>query len=187
MTFSALAAILTLETSLLLFAQDIESFLKILRAPNEQVRVIGVRHATSVQLNPGDLLIDIENLSEKPIRFIYYTLAPADCPSSDHPVSFGVGYGDWSAVSPRKTTTDSPIPAHGRREISFPASIYSGFLNYQKSHGCSPRQRPELTLDKVAFCDGTGWEGFADGPDHSEWNGRDWKPAGRSNCAEPNR
>lgn len=162
-------------------ADDSGAILKIISGSNEPVRVIGIQ---SIKPGQSDLLISIENLTARPIRFASYTVAPADCPRSDHPAAFGIGYGDWSAVSIGREPIDSPIPAHGRTEIRLPAHIYSGFVNYQKSHGCSSQKRPELWLDKVAFCDGTGWEGFADGPAHSEWNGRDWKPSGRSKCSE---
>jgi hypothetical protein len=181
-TFYLAAAALVLGTNIGFPADDSGTILKIIRSPNEPVRVIGVRPANPAQ---SELLIEIENLTAKPLQFVFYTVAPADCPRSDHPAAYNVGYGDWAAVSQIRKAIDPPLPPHGKQEISFPSSVYSGFIRYQKNHGCSPHQRPELYLLNVAFCDGTGWKGFADGPDHSEWNGRDWKPAGNSNCSEP--
>ncbi len=181
-TFYLAAAALVLGIIFVFPADDSGTILKIIRSPNEPVRVIGVRLTNPAE---SELLIEIENLTAKPIQFVFYTVAPADCPRSDHPAARDVGYGDWAAVSQVRKAIDPPVPPYGRKEISYPSSIYSGFIGYQKNHGCSSQQRPELYLRNVAFCDGTGWEGFADGPNHSEWNGRDWKPAGNSNCGEP--
>jgi len=167
-----------------LLAEDYGTTLRIIRSPNEPVQVVGVRFIKSAQSNSRDLLLEVENLSAKSVRFVGYTVAPAGCPRSDHPAAYNIGYGDWAAISVTGKHVDPAIPAHVRKNVNLPASVYAGYLSYQKSHGCSADQRPELTLDKVAFCDGTGWEGFADGPDHSQWNGRDWKPSGRSKCSE---
>jgi|WetSurMetagenome_2_1015567.scaffolds.fasta_scaffold195447_2 hypothetical protein len=179
---SLTAFILILGAFFGLLAEDYGTTLRFIRSPNEPVQVIGVRSIKSGQSNSRDLLIEIENLSTKSIRFVGYTVAPADCPRSDHPAAYNIGYGDWAAVSVTEKHVDAAIPAHARKEVLLPASVYSGYLSYQKSHGCSSDQRSEVWLKNVAFCDGTGWEGFADGPAHSEWNGRDWKPSGLSNC-----
>ena len=163
-------------------ADDSGASLKIISSTNEPVRLIRIH---PVKPGQSDLLIEIENLTAKPIRFVSYRLAPADCPRSDHPAAVGIGYGDWSAAFPHlRKYIESPIPGYGKKGIRFPRSLYKELLQYQKSHGCLSHQRPELMLDKVAFCDGTGWEGFAGGPHHSEWNGRDWTPSGLSNCSE---
>ena len=147
--------------------------LKLVRAPNEPVSILEIRFA-----NSGDLLIDIENISPKPMIFAGYVLAPFDrCPKTDHPMAVWIGYGDWSVISGNGIhKIDAPIdPAH-KVTLTVSRKVYDEILNSQKLAKCISSAKPELYLDKVAFNDGSGWQGFADGVDHSEWNGRPWIP-----------
>ena len=147
--------------------------LNIVRAPNEPVSIVDVRFG-----DIGDLLVEVTNISPKSVIFAGYILAPFDhCPESDHPMSFGVGYGDWRMLSGDGThKIDPPAPAGQKVILRVPRKTYELILNSQKRAKCPFSAKPDLYLDKVAFDDGSGWEGFADGVDHSEWNGRPWIP-----------
>jgi hypothetical protein len=54
--------------------------------------------------------------------------------------------------------------------------MLEGMERWKKKYGCAETVLPELVLMNVVFTDGTGWEGFADGPNHDQWNGRPWTP-----------
>ena len=147
--------------------------LKIVRAPNEPVNIVDIRFA-----NTGDLLVEVKNTSSKTIIFIGYVLAPFDrCPESDHPMALWVGYGDWSVLSNDGShKIDPPVDPSRKVTLTISRKAYEGILNSQKAAKCPSSAKPELHLNKVAFNDGSRWEGFADGVDHSEWNGRLWVP-----------
>ncbi len=147
--------------------------LTIIRAPNEPVNIVDIRFA-----NAGDLFIEVENTSSKPIIFVGYVLSPFDrCPKSDHPMALWVGYGDWRVLSNDSNhKIDPPVDPNSKVTLTVSRKAYEGILNSQKSAKCPSSAKPELYLNKVAFDDGSGWEGFADGIDHSEWNGRLWIP-----------
>ncbi len=147
--------------------------LNIVRAPDEPLNIVDIRLGNS---KSGDLIIEVENISSKPVTFIGYTLAPADdCPKSDHPLAFWVGYGDWS-VLPGDGERGVDPPVNPNHKVTLTFSRYGGILKYHRWAKCPAGVKPDLYLNKVAFSDGTGWEGFADGIDHSEWNGRAWFP-----------
>jgi hypothetical protein len=147
--------------------------IKIVRAPNEPVNIVDIRFA-----NTGDLIVEVDNTSSKPIIFVGYVLSPFDrCPKSDHPMALWVGYGDWSVLSNDSShKIDPPVGPSHKVTLTVSRKAYEGILSSQKSAKCPSSAKPELYLNKVAFSDGSGWEGFADGVDHSEWNGRLWVP-----------
>jgi hypothetical protein len=137
------------------------------------VSILDIRFA-----NSRDLLIDLENVSSKPIIFVGYVLAPFDrCQKSDHPMAFWIGYGDWTVLSANGShEIDAPVDPSHKVTLTISQKVYDGILNSQKLAKCPSSAKPELYLDKVAFNDGSGWQGFAGGADHSEWNGRLWIP-----------
>jgi hypothetical protein len=133
----------------------------------------------------GDVLISIENASRKRIRAIEYNLAGAVCPRSEKLVYPIFIYGDPKALGFRsQKASGAPIAPTGTAVIQVAASTYSGLVERQRSDGCASEAKPEFTVQHVVFCDGTGWEGFADGPDHSLWNGRPWTPPDRTPCVD---
>jgi hypothetical protein len=143
------------------------------RAPNEPLKIEGIRRGDS-----GDIQIDVSNISSKTIIFAGYHFSPRDdCPKSNHPLSFWVGYGDWKMLGRKgDVKIDPPIPPNRKVTMTIPLKMYRVILQEHKFARCLDSAKPGLTLGNVAFSDGAGWEGLADGPDHSEWNGRPWIP-----------
>lgn len=142
--------------------------LDIARAPNEPVRVADTRIDKT-----GDLLIEVENGSSQPVTLIRYYLAHADCPKSVKPFAYLIGYGDRSASSGNgESKTEQPLAPHSRATLRVAQKTYKGILNAQKLWKCASSAKPKLILRQVTFKDRSGWEGFADGASHSEWNGR---------------
>ena len=148
--------------------------LKIVKALNEPVRITDVRSSG----RDNELLIEVKNTSPKSIIFIQYVFAPAnDCPKSNHPLAYSISYGNLSLISDNKNQRiKPPIAPNQTVAITISSKIYEGVLKSQKSAKCTNSAKPELVLRKVAFNDNTGWEGFADGVDHSQWSGRQWTP-----------
>lgn len=147
---------------------DQSDWLKIARSPNEPVRVAETRFDDA-----GKIIIQVENISSQPIIFIGYILAPADCPKSNHPAAFYLRYGDQSGLRGNgEHEIDPPVDPSGRATLTISQKTYKGILNAQKSAKCASAAKPKLNLMRVVFADRSGWEGFADGVDHSEWNGR---------------
>jgi hypothetical protein len=153
----------------------------VVEAPGQPVRIVGV----SLNSN-GSLLAGIENRSSKEVRYVELSLSPhGPCPRSDHPLSFVIVYGDRSAFAPARMPGVEPqrsIPAGERVTLDISTSTYRGVIRSQQAAGCPASAKPAVTLIRVAFCDDTGWQGFADGPEHSRWNGKDWTPDTPGNC-----
>ena len=142
--------------------------LNISRAPNEPVTVVDARIDKT-----GDLIIEVENISSRPVTYIGYYLAPAVCPKSVKPAAYWVGYGDQSVLSSTsKHKTDLPLDPSRKVTLTVSQKVYKGILKFQKSANCASSAKPELNLSRVVFNDRSGWQGFADGAAHSEWNGR---------------
>lgn len=153
-----------------------------IEAPQQPVHVKEVSISES-----GDLVISIHNTSDKYIRLIVFGLSGALCPASGKPPALAVGYGDWTVVNSENSGPGEPALLPGSVAwVVMPASTYNWMLADQIKRDCKDTARPQLILKLVAYCDGTGWEGFADGPNHAYWNGRAWTPEGTPlNCGPP--
>jgi hypothetical protein len=156
-----------------------QSVVEYLEAPDQPVRVKSVSLAKS-----GDLEVVIRNASPQAVRFVGFLLAPAECPAPIKPAALWMAYGDRSALDGEANQPAEAALLSGEAiTLSLSATSYQRVLGGQVARGCSADALPQLLLDKVAYCDGTGWEGIADGADHSAWNGRPWTPKGAAqNC-----
>src|SRR5262245_41942273 len=106
----------------------------------------------------GDLLITVANRATKTIGLVEFWLTPADCPGSRKPAGLAVAYGGAGRA-------DAPIPVGGTATVTIGGGVLRRVVRYQLQAGCAIDARPVLTLARVGFCDGSGWEGYATGPD----------------------
>jgi len=154
----------------------------IINSPTGPVRVADVTFDRGDSRQ--DVLVTVENVSGKRIRTIEYNVVPEDyCAGSQKWIYPVIAYGNPKTTGSRTNPPELPI-APGKIVIfRIPALTYSGILQRQRTAKCAIDAKPDFTILTVAFCDGTGWEGFADGPDHAFWNGRPWLPPDRTACS----
>lgn len=164
---------------------DPANLISICGAANEPVSVVATHararaEASSRSGSPiADLIVEVTNRSDKPVSYIRYTLDPPDrCPGWSHPFSYWVWYGQPVGPSHRKIPgTAGPPVAPGKKVELVLRGVDLEFIRWKGIQAkCHPGAKSDLTIAKVAFTDGTGWEGFADGPNHDQWNGRPWTP-----------
>lgn len=170
--------------------RDVADLISINSALNEPVRVVRMRFRDDVVGQSGrnrsavdsripDLLVEVLNVSTKVVRFVGYTLDPPDrCPRWRHPLSYWIWHGDPTALSgrPLKGPPGVPLQPGERIDLVVKGDYLESIRSMSIRAKCPPGVRSEMTISKVAFTDGTGWEGFADGPNHDQWNGRPWTP-----------
>jgi hypothetical protein len=154
--------------------------LRIVVAHKQPVEVLDARLESHPSL-PESLLVEIVNTSGKRAWLVEFTLAPADCPHSDHPIASSLTY---PAKSPRtnESSLANTLEPGAHATLVLPGSRYRQVIAYQRKAGCPATALPELALSAVTFCDGSGWEGFASGPGHSLWSGRPWQPPSKPEC-----
>jgi hypothetical protein len=158
---------------------------RVLKAPGQPIVVTDVRTAASVSGVPPDLVLVVANASNRSVRSLRFTLAPADCSRSNHPAAYWVTYGDPSAFS--KTDVqggDAPLAPGASAQVRVAAELLRRILDYQRRAGCVEGKRPELVLRNVAFCDNTGWQGVAGESPEPRWQDEPWAPATPSRCHE---
>lgn len=150
-----------------------ESAVRLSPAPNEPVKVKAIHSDPKKREMSLDLVIEIQNRAEKPIRYIAYTLGWPSCPKAHtKPLSPMIEYGEMGPGSRKKE-----IGIGATAELHIPGKTLDGIAKWATKNGCASTVRPDFVLEKVVFSDGTGWEGFADGPEHRQWNGRPWTPS----------
>jgi len=143
---------------------DEPAILRVIAASDQPIHVVSVRLGRE-HSHDGSLAIDVENASAKPAWLLEFTIAPTDCPHSDHPVAVTVTYPAEGGRNP--TSPVQALNPGARARLTVPESEYRRLIAYQRKAGCPETAIPELTLRAVAFCDGSGWEGLAGGSDHT--------------------
>jgi len=178
--FTGLIGLLTCGGAVVAAALQEPQLLHILSASDQPIHVVRVRLAAQPAAR-GSLLVEITNASPRRAWRVEFAVAPADCPRADHPLATLLAYPRNTLPGNQPLPVDALDPGTGTT-LLLPESRYREILAYQRKAGCADAVLPELTLLTVAFCDGSGWEGFADGPDHAIWSGRPWTPPSKPTC-----
>jgi hypothetical protein len=156
---------------------DATSALKLVRAADEPLAIASIYFANA-RGKAGDVVLEIENRSHKAIRYAAYTVGWPDCPLQRvKPGAQIVSYGNIGTFGiAGRAAEDRPIKMGGRAVLRIPLALLDSMERWKRKYGCAASIQPELVLSRVAFNDGTGWEGFAGGPKHDQWTGRPWTP-----------
>jgi len=149
--------------------------MRIVVAAEQPVRVLAIRDGDE----PGALVVEVENHSQKSVWSAAFLVSPADCARSGHPAAKWLAFPD---DAPSSRTPQRTLEVGARTKLLLLPVHYQQMLRYQLKAGCPEEARPDIFLRTVAFCDGTGWEGFADGPEHTVWAGRAWSPPQKPQC-----
>jgi len=125
----------------------------------------------------SDVIVEIVNRSTRPVSFVQYGLQPPDeCTGWSHPLTLFIWYGRTTTPTEEQARAEPPIAPGAHREIIIPGYEFQAIRSRMQMSRCRPSLKSRLVIEKVAFSDGTGWEGFADGPEGDQWNGRPWTP-----------
>lgn len=127
----------------------------------------------------GDVAVRVRNNGPRVVTFISYVLERVDCPKVSKVVGHGFVVGGREHVTRANrylVRSAPPLSAGSTVTFMVPRKIYLKYARLAKDSSCPVGSHPELVLLRVAFEDGSGWEGYADGPGHGEWWGRPWTP-----------
>jgi hypothetical protein len=110
----------------------------------------------------GDLLLEIENKSEKPITFVEYSLLAMPCRQYDL-YALPVEYGVEGPVAKKSINRDSTLAPHEKAKIRVESIKVDQYLKPtgRASMDCranDPWGKPALSLRKVRFADGSVWD-----------------------------
>jgi hypothetical protein len=152
-----------------------EPLLRVVVARQQPVRVVAVHRLHHV----AAVVVEIRNESQKRVGDAEFVVAPAECPRSNHPVASILAFPEDAS---RPVRWAHGLEPGGRAQVLLSDALYRQMIDQQRKAGCGDAARPEIVLRTVAFCDGTGWEGFADGPEHAAWSGRPWAPPQTPRC-----
>jgi hypothetical protein len=153
--------------------------LSVMQAKNEPVSVVAMQREDT-GTDKGNLVVRLKNVASRSIRFLSYTFVSPRCPKSPPKTAGrGIFFGDsayLSKANAKLTKNEPPVPPGERFSIVVPSAWLVGAKKGARMYGCADDVRPTLYLTHVIFTDGTGWEGFANGSNHDQWDGRPWTP-----------
>src|SRR5258708_19007890 len=126
--------------------------------PIELVKVELVREGD----HRGDLLLEIENKSEKAVAFVEYGHSSKHCRTYDL-YDFPIEYGVERPVANKSISEESILAPHEKTTIRVESIKVDKYLKPtgRSSLDCranDPWEKPGLLLHKVRFADGSVWE-----------------------------
>jgi hypothetical protein len=130
------------------------------KVPNQPIELVKLQFVREGDRS-GNLLIEIENKTEKPVAFVRYWLLPMPCRQYNIGNLF-IDYGLEGSVK-SKTANGASIAPHQKTTIEVKRNKVERYLKPTgpASMPCRPNdpwEKPALSLRKVLFSDGSEWD-----------------------------
>lgn len=131
------------------------------KVPGQPIELVKVKLVREGEQR-GDLLMEIENKSEKPVAFVEYWLGSMPCRQYDL-YAWPIEYGVENPVATKAISGESTLAPHEKATMSVASIKLDQYLHPtgRASMDCranDPWEKPALSLRKVRFADGSVWD-----------------------------
>ena len=145
-----------------------QDVLLLLKHQTEPIALVDIQYSKPHASFRGELVIQFQNVSDKPIKFVAYNIdPPLLCPRFMYAIMADsvLGYGDWSVIpqaslilSPKPQINSPVLNPQLKASITASSKDLDHTLDPKTYASCPSEKKPRLVLSHVYFVDGTEWD-----------------------------